>query len=34
MKLFSGNFAFNYFVKLIVEIILYKKYKGPVNKFS
>ena len=33
-KLCSGNFSDNSSLKLITEIILYKKYKGPVNKFN
>jgi hypothetical protein len=30
-KVVRGYFAFNSFVRLIVEMILYRKYKGPVN---
>ena len=33
-KLYFGYFDFNSVVKLMVEMILYKKYKGPLNKFN
>ena len=33
-KLLLGYFVLSSFVKLMVEIILYRKYNGPVNKFS